>query len=227
MSRLGALVVAAGSSRRMGFDKLTSLLAGRPLVAWTLEAFERCPEVGPSVLVCAEDRAAEFRGLASEFSKFSCVVAGGRERPDSVLNGLKAFPAPHPEYVAVQDGARPLTTPAAISACFASAAAHGAAVCAERETDTLHRVDDTMHAIETVSRWNLWRMQTPQIARYEILRELFERLTENPGDLTDEISLLLRNGSSAVVVENADWNFKVTYPRDLLLAEAVLNSRIP
>lgn len=219
---LGAVIVAAGASRRMGFDKLSASLGGQPLITHSLKAFEDCEDVDSIVLVCAAERVAEFTELIRPFSKVSRVVAGGRERAHSVLHGLEALSSP-PVFVAVHDGARPLITPSAISACYRLAVEHGAAVSAEPVTDTLHRVDAGLLTVENVPRKNLWRMQTPQIAEFELLRSLFREAAD--GTATDEISVLMRAGGKARVVENADWNIKVTYPRDLELAEMILQAR--
>jgi len=223
---LVAVVVAAGSSRRMGFDKLTASLLGRPLITHALEAFQRCGDVDAIVLVCGSERVEEFTKLAADFPKVNKVVPGGRERVDSVLRGLEAFASPEPIFVAVHDGARPLITPEAISMCYKQAVEFGAAVCAEPETDTLHRVDGDLCTVENVPRKNLWRMQTPQITEFSLLLSLIREMQEGGNLVTDEISVLMRSGGKARVVETPDWNFKVTYPRDLQLAETVLKARM-
>ncbi len=209
----------------MGFDKLTAPLLGQPLVAHSLAAFEACAEVDAIVLVCSGERMAEFEKIAAPFAKVREVVPGGRERVDSVLAGVAAFDGLNPVHLAVHDGARPLITPQAISACYQAAVEFGAAVSAEPVTDTLHRTDAAGFALETVSRENLWRMQTPQILETEVLKGLLREARAEGTSVTDEISLLLRAGQRAKVVENPDWNFKVTYPRDLALAEILLKNR--
>jgi 2-C-methyl-D-erythritol 4-phosphate cytidylyltransferase len=222
---LSAVIVAAGSSRRMGFDKLTAPLLGRPLVSHSLGAFQACADVESIVLVCSGERKAEFETIAAPFPKVREVVAGGRERVDSVLSGVSALDDLAPAFVAVHDGARPLITPAAISSCFQAAKETGAAVSAEPVTDTLHRADAANLALETVSREHLWRMQTPQIVETSVLKALLLEARESGAAATDEISLLLRAGRKARVVENPDWNMKVTYPRDLALAEMLMKNR--
>lgn len=209
----------------MGFDKISAPLGGRPLIAHSLSAFNDCPDVDHIVLVCAADRIAEFQSLAAEFPKVRSVVAGGKERVESVLAGIAAFADPRPIFVAVHDGARPLITPEAVSACYQAAREFGASVSAEPVTDTLHRVNSQSLTVETVSRKNLWRMQTPQILELTVLESLLQDVREAGGTITDEISLLIRSGGKAMVVENSDWNIKVTYPRDLELAEMILERR--
>lgn len=223
-ARASGLIVAAGASRRMGFDKITAPLAGRPLVTWSLAAFEDCGDIGPCVLVCAESRVAEFTALAAPYKKFQEIVPGGSERAQSVMNGLRALGSRGPALVAVHDAARPLVTPAMISRVVAAAAEWGAAVAAEPVSDSLHRAAGADHLVETVSRNNLWAMQTPQVAGLSALREALESARSSRRDITDEISALIQAGFRPRVVPHGGFNFKITFPRDLLLAEAVLKS---
>ncbi len=209
----------------MGYDKLMAPLAGHPLIYHTLAAFQECADVEDIVLVCSGERMEEFREVAAPFGKVSKFVAGGRERVESVLAGAEAFADPKPIFVAVHDGARPLITPRAISACYEVARETGAAVCAQPVTDTLHRVDTENIAVETVSRRHLWAMQTPQIMELDVLESILRDVQTEGVTITDEISLLLRSGGKARVIECEDWNFKVTYPRDMELAEMILRSR--
>jgi len=218
------LIVAAGASRRMGFDKITAPLVGRPLVTWSLAAFEACDDIGPCVLVCAESRIDEFTALTAPYKKFQAVVSGGSERVESVVNGLRALGASRPSLVAVHDAARPLVTAALISRVVAAAAEWGAAVAAEPVSDSLHRAAGAGHLVETVSRNNLWAMQTPQVAGLHDLREALESARSSGREITDEIAALIQAGFRPRAVLHGGCNFKITFPRDLLLAEAVLRS---
>jgi len=224
-SDFAAIVVAAGASRRMGFDKLTAPLLGRPLVTYSLAAFQDCAEIDHIVLVCAAERIAEFEALAADYPKVRRVVPGGKERAGSVLAGVEALDRPRPSFVAVHDGARPLIIPEAIAACCLAARESGASVAAEPVTDTLHRVDAGNQTVENVPRKHLWAVQTPQVMEVETLASLLQDVQESGGTITDEISLLIRSGGKAKVIETGSWNFKVTYPRDLSLAEMILKSR--
>lgn len=223
--RAAGLVVAAGASRRMGFDKATALLAGRPLVTWSLAAFEACEDIGPCALVCAESRLDEFAALAAPYKKFRLIISGGAERSDSVRNGLVALGSSSPTLVAVHDAARPLVTPDLISRVVAAAAEWGTAVAAEPVSDSLHRAAGAGHLVETVSRDELWAMQTPQVAGLAVLREALESAKRSGQPVTDEISALIRSGLRPRTVFHGTLNFKVTFPRDLALAEAVLASQ--
>ena len=218
------LIVAAGASRRMGFDKITAPLAGRPLVTWSMAAFEACTDIGACVLVCEESRLDELAALAAPYKKFQLIVPGGRERAGSVRNGLQALESRSPALVAVHDAARPLVTPAMISRVVAAAAEWGSAVAAEPVSDTLHRAAGAGHLVETVSRDGLWAMQTPQVAGLAALRDSLESARLAGRESTDEVSALILAGLRPRAVFHGSLNFKITFPRDLLLAEAVLNS---
>lgn len=221
-----ALIVAAGSGRRMGFDKIVAPLAGRPVVAWSLEAFQNCPDIIEGILVCADGRQDEFRSLAVPFPKFRRVVSGGAERVDSVLNGLAAIEAGQDTLIAVHDGARPLITPAVISAVLAAARGAGAAVAAEPVSETLHRAGEGGQLLETVVRENLWAMQTPQAAGLGDLKAALSAIRRAGRVATDEISALLEIGLRPTPVSHGTPNFKVTWPRDLEVAESVLIRRL-
>lgn len=221
-SSLSAVIVAAGSSRRMGFDKILTPLAGEPLVRHTVRAFEQCHDVTEIVVVCSRERQEEFRSAIGECRKISTIVPGGDARQESVWNGLAAVTS---DFVAVHDAARPLVSPMVISTCFSSAIEHGAAAVAEPVTDTLQRADADRRCVEIVDREGLWRMQTPQIFRTEELRRACESARNAGVEVTDETSALRRIGGAVFLVENPDWNFKVTVPRDVTLAEFVLQQR--
>src|SRR5687767_3534071 len=126
---VSAIIVAAGSSRRMGFDKLFTPLAGKPVLWHSLNSFSRCREVGELLVVVREEQMDAVEKLVSteRLTKVTKVITGGAERHISVWNGLQAVESRGCEYVAIHDGARPLTTPELIKACLEVAEAHGAA----------------------------------------------------------------------------------------------------
>ena len=223
--RASGLIVAAGASRRMGFDKVTASLAGRPLVEWAMAAFEACEDIGSCALVCAESRLEEFATIAAPFKKFSIIVPGGAERADSVLSGLQALEPRGPALVAVHDAARPLVTPALISQVIAAAAECGSAVAAEPVSASIHRAAGAGHLVETISRDGLWAAQTPQVAELTVLENALRSSVSDEKKITDEISALIQSGLRPRAVFHGNLNFKVTFPRDLGLAEAVLRTR--
>ena len=225
-----AIIVAAGSSRRMGFDKLTAELMGVPVVVHSLRAFERCEAVNEIILVAREDRLGGFEQLARRYgvSKLACVLAGGSERHFSVANGLEAARnrSGAGEYVAVHDAARPLITPAAITACLEVArTSGGGAACAAPVADTLKRVDADGRVAESVDRARLWAMQTPQIFHLPLLLQAYEAVLARGELVTDEVSAVQSLGVRVALYQNDEPNFKITLPRDLHLARLVLADR--
>jgi 2-C-methyl-D-erythritol 4-phosphate cytidylyltransferase len=214
-----AILVAAGSSARMGFDKLTAPLCGRTVLEWSLRAFQDCPAIDRAVLVCAPQRLAEFTELAAAFPKFRDIVSGGAERSVSVLHGFQALASDPPDFVAVHDAARPLVTPALIQKVVTAAESHRAASAAQPVTDSLHRVDALGGLAETIPRAHLFAMETPQAARHDLLLAALE--AHHLG-ATDEVSALIANGIHPVPVLHEALNFKITFPRDLVLAEFFL-----
>ena len=226
---LTALIVAAGSSQRMGFDKLFADLAGRPVVAWSVAAFQACPEVDEILLVTRPDKEGEFRALVERegWTKLRAILPGGSQRHFSVWNGLQAI-ADHDapdRFVAVHDGARPLVTPDMVSRCLELARRVGAACCAAPVSDTLKRADADGRIAGSVDRLNLWAMQTPQIFALSTLLRAYREIIAANLLVTDETSALERLGEPVSLFNGGDFNLKITYPQDLDLARHLLTLR--
>lgn len=224
---VSAIIVAAGSSRRMGFDKLFAPLAGKPVLWYSLNAFTECEDVDEILVITKEDRVAEVEQLVSdeEFAKVRKVLVGGAERHLSVWNGLKAVESHGCEFVAIHDGARPLTTPQLIHNCLEMAREHGAACCASPIPDTVKRATPEQVVAESVERSGLWAMQTPQIFASGLILQAYAALIAKHEMVTDEVSAVQKLGKRIALLENHDWNFKITFPRDLEMAEHVLTLR--
>ncbi|MBR5213370.1 MAG: 2-C-methyl-D-erythritol 4-phosphate cytidylyltransferase [Akkermansia sp.] len=218
-----AVIVAAGSSRRAGFDKLAAPLAGVPVLRRSVDAFVAagCSAV---VVVCPESRWQEV-GLADTVFPVPVLrVDGGAERQNSVEAGLNALPE-GTRYVAVHDGARPLITPQGICDCLAAAQQTGAAACAHPIVDTLKRADaDACSLPEKVSRDNLWGMETPQIFDLAMLRRAYACVAEQQLVVTDEVSAVESLGIATRLVQVGP-NLKITLPGDLELAELIWQHR--
>lgn len=221
-----ALLVAAGSSRRMGFDKLLARLGGTSVLWQSIRAMARCPEVDSLILVTRPELFQQVEGMAESaaMGKPFEMVPGGAERHLSVWAGLQRLPA-HVDYVAVHDAARPLVTPRAVSGCLAQARLHGAASCAAPVSDTLKRADGELKVCGGVDRAGLWGMQTPQIFERDLLLRAYRELLKAGGAVTDEVSAVEALGVPVVLFHNPDWNLKVTYPADVALAELMLSGR--
>jgi 2-C-methyl-D-erythritol 4-phosphate cytidylyltransferase len=221
--RAAAILLCAGRGERLGRgeDKALTVLGGRAMFTWSLEALQRSAAI--EAIVVVGDAARLKPALLAAGLTEARIVAwtpGGRERQDSVARGLAALP-PEVELVAVHDSARALVTPELIGRVVADAAAHGAAIAAVALEDTLKR--GTLGAIEqTVSRAGLWRAQTPQAFR----RDWLERAhAEAHGVATDDAALVEALGLRVRLTEGDPMNFKITRPRDLELAEACLAAR--
>ena len=224
---VSAIIVAAGSSRRMGFDKLFAPLAGQPVLWHSIKAFSACKEVDEILIVTKEDGMDEVEALvaAEKLHKVTKVISGGAERHISVWNGLQAVNSRGSEFVAIHDGARPLTTPKLIKACLDLAQFHGAACCASQIPDTVKRASVEQMVTESVERTGLWAMQTPQIFSSGLILQAYAALMANHEMVTDEVSAVQKLGKKIALLKNDDWNFKITFPHDLELAEHVLKLR--
>jgi 2-C-methyl-D-erythritol 4-phosphate cytidylyltransferase len=218
-----AILVAAGSSSRMGFDKTLADLRGHPLIWHTLKAFSEVPGMEEIVVVTAKEKVGEVHEIAREFAACHMVVRGGEHRIDSVIRGLEAL-GQDEGLVAVHDAARPLITPETISNAFECAEKFGASACAEPLVDTLHRVDDVGCIEKNIDRQNLWRMQTPQVFPPTQLLEVLRQTKGLKNPPTDDAGAFLIAGRSVHISPNLQPNFKITYPGDLILAEAVLTN---
>ena len=219
-----AIIVAAGSSRRMGLDKLTSLLGGKPVVAHSLERFERCDLIDEVTLVIRPDRRLEFEQIVRTFgfTKINKIVDGGEERHFSVWNGISHL-SEASEIVAVHDAARPLVSSALISRAVVLAREVGAISLAAPIVETLKRADAAGNVIDNVDRRGLWSMQTPQVFRAEWLAHAYKRLIESGRSVTDEVSALQEAGYHVRLLQNPDCNIKITFPRDLDFAEKLIS----
>ena len=225
---LTAIIVAAGSSRRVGFDKLFEIIAGKPVIVHAIGAFENSKSVSDIVVIAREDRHGEIRKLVrnQNWKKVRAIESGGEHRQDSVRAGLSRL-GENVQYVAVHDAARPLVTPELIERVFEQSRTHGAAALADPITDTLKRANVDLGVFGAVDRDRLYAMQTPQIFKRKLLEQAYRAVTERKLSVTDEVSALELIGAKVMLVPNDDFNFKITYPRDLKLAEMVLQGRGP
>jgi 2-C-methyl-D-erythritol 4-phosphate cytidylyltransferase len=221
-----AVIVAGGSSRRMGFNKLTADLEGRPVLGWSAAAFNDCAAIDAIVLVCAEGAREELEKIARAAApkKLQAVVTGGAHRHLSVAEGLESVPQ-DVSIVIVHDAARPLVTGAMIDRCLDVARNTGAAACGRPVTDTLKRINDEGFIIESVDRSKLWSVETPQIFRADLLRHAYAELIATGGYVTDETSAVQAAGAPVSLVETPEWNGKITFPADLELARVIVRGR--
>lgn len=223
-----AVIVAAGKGTRMGpnVDKLFLEVAGRPVVAHTWQRFNDAACIQEIVLVVRDGMQSAFVELARlfGFAKPHRIVIGGRERQDSVGNGLAALSAAV-EVVAIQDGARPCTSVALIEATLAAARETGAAVAAMPVTDTIKESADGRFAERTVDRSRLWAVQTPQTFRVEVIRRALAEVQRRGLQVTDDTAACELIGQPVRLVGGTAPNPKVTVPADLPYIQLLLQSR--
>ncbi len=227
MLRHYAIVPAAGSGSRFGGEmpKQYQMLAGRPLIYYSLAALCRCQRIDRVWVVLSPDdgwwRRYDWTSLGH---KLETVYCGGASRSDSVANGLSAAAtaAHDDDWVLVHDAARPCLSQENLNAlCEQLADDPVGGLLAAPLADTLKRADGEQRVACTVSRDGLWQAQTPQMFRYGVLRQV---LAEHPQG-TDEASAVEAAGFKPRLVAGDASNFKVTFPADLRLAELILQGR--
>ncbi len=232
MSRSGvaAVIVAGGTGQRFGHagGKQLAAIAGRPVLAWTLLAFDEVASIDELVVVCHPERIAEYRESAIAplgLTKPVKIVAGGDTRQESVAAGLAEL-SDGVGLVAVHDGARPLVTPATIADAIRMAVESGAdgVVVGHPSVDTL-KVVEVGRVVETPSRDRFWAVQTPQVFRRDVLEAAHATARSAGFTGTDDASLVERAGGTVLMFEGPRDNIKITTPEDVAFAEAVLAQR--
>lgn len=225
-----AILVAAGKGARMGagVDKLFLEVAGRPVIAHTWRRFDEAPGIAEIILVVRRGRQNTFTKVAEQyhFQKPFRIVVGGRERQDSVWNGLKALSAAS-EIVAIQDAARPCTSGELIAATLKAAEESGAAVAARPVTDTIKESAEGQFIQRTLDRSRLWSVQTPQTFRVEVIRRALTEVRHRGLIFTDDTAACELIGQPVRLVSSAAPNPKVTVPGDLPFIESLLQEKIP
>lgn len=219
-----AVIVAAGSSRRMGGEnKLLLPLDDAPVLAHTLSAFEKCAAIRDIVLVCREQDILPYSDLARSFgiSKLRTVTRGGDSRTASVLAGIIAAPE-DTGLVAVHDGARPLVSEAVITEAVYAAAEYGAAAPVVPVKDSIKRIQDGNIATD-VPRDTLAAVQTPQVFDRALLTRALETAAREKRSFTDDCAAVEAMGQAVRATHGSYENIKITTPEDILVAEAFLH----
>jgi 2-C-methyl-D-erythritol 4-phosphate cytidylyltransferase len=201
-------------------------LAGMPLVGYALKKMEECPAVLSIVIVvspgeeeCCRSAVVDVLGL----KKVTAIVPGGKERQDSVYNGLLAL-SRDTDIVVVHDGARPLLRSDTLSSVIAAAQMHGAAACAVPAKDTVKLADDEGFVTSTLPRGLIWLVQTPQAFRYELILEAHRRAHEKNIFATDDTALVESLGKPVKLVMGSYDNIKITTPVDLDVALSIIRA---
>ncbi|MBI5393855.1 MAG: 2-C-methyl-D-erythritol 4-phosphate cytidylyltransferase [Verrucomicrobia bacterium] len=228
---IAAIVLAGGSSRRMGkeVDKLFLKLGDAPLIAHTLTRFQNCRAIKRVFLVVRGDGRAqgEYQRVIRDYriSKVQHIISGGPERRDSVWNGLRALPA-GVEIIVIHDGARPCVPELLIEHTIESARKFGSGIAACKVADTIKEVDDQGRITATVPREMMWAAQTPQTFKYDLIMRAYREAIAQGAPITDDAAALELIGEPVHVVESVSTNIKVTTPMDVEIAKVLLPAKM-
>lgn len=223
--KTAAIIVAAGQGSRVGGDlpKQFQPVGGKPVLSYTLQKFEDCSRIQDVVLVTASEwvtYTAQEIVDPFDFKKVRKIVAGGKQRQDSVFAGLKALEGP-PDFVAIHDAVRPFVSRKKIEAAIDACKKHGAAILAVPPKDTIKK-EKGGFVDETPDRGVLWSVQTPQVFKYDLIMEAYEKAFDDGVYQTDDSALVERIGWKVKIVEGEHDNIKITVPMDLKWAEIKL-----
>ena len=229
MQKNAAVILSAGAGRRMhqSMPKQYLDLCGKPVIAWTIEAFQQSPDIDEIVLVTGTDQVMKCQEEIVKrygLTKVSKIVPGGAERGNSVLCGLRALRG-DTSCVLIHDGARPLVGQAVIARVTEAAALYGAAAVAVPARDTVKIVDEQEMVVSTPDRRTLRMMQTPQAFSYPLILTAYEKVFADGVTVTDDAMAAEYAGARVKIVEGDVRNIKITVPQDLLLAELLIKDR--
>ncbi len=221
-----AIILAGGSSSRIGGDKTKQLvpILEIPVIARTVSVFEKCKFINEIIIVAKDDEISLYDEWKKEYGwkKVKKVVVGGIDRQASVLNGFKAI-SDKSEFVYIHDGARCLITEKMIASVGHAACIHGAAIAAQKATDTVKISNGKK--LSTPDRDQVWLAQTPQVFMTEMYRAAAYSAKKNGTTVTDDASLIEALGFSVFPVDCGKENMKITTPCDFAIAEAILKYR--
>ena len=222
----GAVVLAAGSAQRMGFDKMTVMLDGIPVLIRAISAFEHSPLINEIVVVTRADRLDEIADLCSQYQmkKVTAVVSGGKTRTESALAGVMALKKDS-DLTAIHDGARPFVSQELIERALQRASIQNAAVPVIPSIDTLREVDDKGTLKGILDREHVVRIQTPQVFLTDMVKGALTDAVQRELSFTDDAMAVERLGVAVYSVPGDEDNIKLTTPRDMAVAEEILKRR--
>ena len=221
--KVSAIIPAAGMGIRMGssIPKQFLLLDGKPILQHTLSVLDQCSIVNEIILVVSEKEIANgWQQIQDFYPKVTKVIVGGKERQDSVYNGLQNLDS-KADIVVVHDGVRPFVSEELIRESVEAARDFGAAITAIPVSDTIKKVNKEGVVESTIDRSGLWRVQTPQTFQVSLLKEAFAKAQSDNFYGTDEGSLIEYLGRDVKVVPGSELNIKITRSEDLVLGEKI------
>ena len=223
----GVVIVAAGTGSRMnmGINKQFIKLEGKEVIVYTIEKFYNNHNIDDIVVVVKESEVEFFKKEIIEKYNFKNIkiAYGGKERQDSVYNGLKLLDEKC-DVVLIHDGARPFVSNKTVDTCIEEAKEHKAIVVGVPVKDTIKVIDDSNNIVDTPNRSVLWAVQTPQTFDYNILLNAYEDAFESGFYGTDDAMLVERIGHKVKMVEGSYNNIKITTKEDLNIGSQILNS---
>lgn len=227
--KVGAIIVAAGSGKRMGRSTKKQFLSlgSKPILAFSLDVFESIDGIKRIVLViprgwkrhCEKEVVEKYR-----YRKDICVVTGGARRQDSVARGLALVPSDY-EIVVIHDGVRPFVTRKMVVESIAEARKFGACVTAVPVTETIKMARRGSVVERTLPRQYLWRIQTPQTFRLNLIKKAYAKAIKDKFYGTDDAQLVERMNRPVKIVPGDYRNIKITTKEDLILAERLLSKK--
>ena len=219
---VSAVIVAAGSSRRMGGkNKLLLDLGGKTVLERTVEAFENNTDIDEIIITARKEDIEEYKNLLSEYKKIKSIVAGGETRQQSVANGIAACDE-KTTLLAIHDGARPLVSQRIISETVTAAGKYGAASCAVPVKDTIKIIDGDSFITDTPDRAFLRAVHTPQCFDKKLYCACVEKLGESAKDMTDDCRLAELCGVKVKLTDSSYTNIKITTAEDIPFAMSIL-----
>ena len=224
-----AIIVAAGKGKRMDSEenKVFLDLLGKPMLYYALKPFQDCNEINKIIVVTQKSGFSKIKEIKNKYhlGKIKNLVEGGKERQDSVYNGLISIKnAKKDDIIIVHNGSNPLVKENEITECVMAARQFGAAVCCFPLKDTIKKINNDF-VEKTIDRKDIWQMQTPQAIKYGLFIEGYRNIRKDNMQVTDDISVIESTGKKAKIVECSYENIKVTTKGDLAIAEGVLMKR--
>ncbi len=222
------IILAAGNSERTNkINKIFYQISKKPLVYYTIQVFEKHPEIQEIILVIKKDDLPEFNSLVKKynFKKIKAITFGGEKRQVSAFNGLKMaekLETKKGDLVLFHNGVNPLVSQEEISEVILKAKECGAALVAQPLKDSLKRSKEGELVKKNIPRENLWLAQTPQAIEYDLAKKSFEKAQKDKFYGTDDVSLVERIGGEIKIVSCSHKNFKITFEEDLEIAKKLL-----
>ncbi len=229
MRKNTAIILAAGQGKRMGanINKQFLTLLGKPVLYHTIKAFSDNENIDNIIVLCAESDMEYCKKYIIEkydLKKVKALVKGGKERQDSVYNGLKAIESC--DIVLIHDGARPFVTEEIINNGIKNAKKYGACTCGVKSKDTIKIKDKEGFAKETLNREDTFIVQTPQCFKYDIILNCHEELKKTNFEVTDDAMIVEKFNKKVYLYEGSYLNIKLTTPEDMIIGENILKNKI-